>query len=237
MPYYLYTKNLESYNKKLILANSYFTSKAIKASMGIAAKVLYPPVPNAVFEKASTTQTIHRENLVVTIARFGVGKVELVPEIAHLTDKRIKFCLIGLAHDLNVVQEVKRRIKKLNLEGRVIIITNASRQDIKAFLDRSKIYLHTMKMEHFGISIAEAMARGCLPVVHDSGGAPEFVPDEYRYRTPQEAAKIIEQEISEWTPEKAEKMMNIAERFSEKNFAKRFIELFEEFCDSVFTHQ
>jgi glycosyltransferase involved in cell wall biosynthesis len=45
--------------------------------------------------------------------------------------------------------------------------------------------------EHFGISIVEAMALGCIPVVHDSGGMREFVPTQYRYRTIEQAAEKI----------------------------------------------
>jgi len=34
----------------------------------------------------------------------------------------------------------------------------------------SKVYLHPMKYEHFGMAIVEAMASGVIPVVHKSGG-------------------------------------------------------------------
>lgn len=87
-------------------------------------------------------------------------------------------------------------------------------------------------MEHFGISIVEAMASGCLPVVHNSGGPPEFVPDQYRYNTFQEAAEIVDAVIDQWTPELGYKMARIAERFSEENFSKRFMQLFNEYFDN-----
>jgi glycosyltransferase involved in cell wall biosynthesis len=232
IPYTIFEKNLKNYNETLLLANSYFTAKAIKESIGVESKILYPPIPYALCEKDDASFESPRENLVVTIARFGQGKgVELIPEIARLTDKSIRFLMIGLAHDLNVVQAVKRRIKQLKLEHNVTIITDASRQKIKESLSKAKVYLHTKKMEHFGISIAEAMAMGCLPVVHNSGGTPEFVPDQYRYDNLQEAARIVERAIQQWTPEKARGMMEIAERFSETNFAKRFIEIFTDYCN------
>ena len=34
----------------------------------------------------------------------------------------------------------------------------------------SKVGLHTMKQEHFGISIVEMMAAGMLTIAHKSGG-------------------------------------------------------------------
>lgn len=233
LPYAVLEKNLENYQGKLLLANSYFTAKAIKESLKADSKVLYPPVPSTFFSKSLLNPKNPRENLVVTTARFGQGKgVELVPKIASLTEKTVRFVMIGLAHDQNVLQSVKESVKKLNLEDRVKIITDASRQEIKTILAKAKIYLHTTKMEHFGISIAEAMAMGCIPIVHNSGGAKEFVPARYRYENLQEAASKIEAAVNEWSPEKEREMAKIAERFSELNFSKKFMELFLEYCNS-----
>lgn len=233
MPYAVFEKNLENYRGKLLLANSYFTAKAIKESLKTDSKVLYPPVPSSFFCENSADLTASRENLVVTVARFDQGKgVELVPIIASFTDKSIRFVMIGLVHDPNVVQSVKTSIKKLNLEDRVKIMTDAPREDIKKMLAKAKTYLHPTKMEHFGMTIAEAMAMGCIPIVHDSGGAKEFVPARYRYENLREAASKIENTMYEWSPEKAREMVKIAERFSETNFSKRFMELFLEYCNS-----
>jgi glycosyltransferase involved in cell wall biosynthesis len=53
---------------------------------------------------------------------------------------------------------------------------------LRDVLARAKIYVHCARNEHFGISIVEAMAAGCVPVVHDSGGPREIVTDEVGYR-------------------------------------------------------
>ena len=236
IPYAVLEKNLEDYNEKLILTNSYFTAKVTKESLGADSKVLYPPIPSAFFrenDKSARIQKNFRENLVVTIARFGQGKqVELVPKIASLTDKDIHFVMIGLVHDRSVLDTVTRAVKKFGLENRMRILTDVSREELKAVLAKAKVYLHTTIMEHFGMSIAEAMAMGCLPIVHNSGGAKEFVPAEYRYEDPQEAAKKIETAVCEWSPEKMSKVVKIAERFSEANFSKRFMKLFSEYTKS-----
>lgn len=233
VPYAILEKNLEDYDKKLVLANSHFTAKVIKESLGADSRILYPPIPSMFFQENSIIPKGHRENLVVTIARFGQGKgVEIVPKIAGLTDKNIHFVMIGLLHDRSVLDLVIKMVKKLGLENRLRILTNASRDEIKSILARAKVYLHTTIMEHFGMSIAEAMAMGCLPIVHNSGGAKEFVPTEYRYENPQEAAKKIETAVCEWSPQKMSKMMETAERFSEANFSKRFMKLFSEYIKS-----
>jgi glycosyltransferase involved in cell wall biosynthesis len=40
-----------------------------------------------------------------------------------------------------------------------------------------------MEGEHFGIAPMEALASGCVTLVHDSGGSGEFVLPEFRWKT------------------------------------------------------
>ena len=53
---------------------------------------------------------------------------------------------------------------------------------IKLFQD-SQIYCHLMEGEHFGIAPMEALASGCITLVHNSGGSGEFIPEEFRWNT------------------------------------------------------
>ena len=80
--------------------------------------------------------------------------------------------------------------------------------------------------EHFGISIVEAMAMGCVPIVHNSGGPREFVPSDHRFNNICEAADVVKKSIDCWSPTQAKKFARVAERFSEKNFSKKFIDIF-----------
>ncbi len=45
--------------------------------------------------------------------------------------------------------------------------------------------------EHFGVSIAEAMSAGLVPIVPAYSGSSEILPTEYQYHTLQEAADYI----------------------------------------------
>jgi len=231
IPYVFFEKNLENYNGKLLLANSHYTAEAVREFSGIQAEVLYPPVLSTFFCKDSEDLNQHpRKNLVVTVSRFGVGKgLEKIPYIAKLTDRNINFAVIGLVHDKTVLQTVLKSINKLGLTNRVKIFTNISKREMKMILNSAKLYLHTTVGEHFGISIVEAMAAGCIPIVHNSGGVKEFVPTRYRYENLRDAATRIETEICEWTPEKAKEMKKIAERFSGENFSREFIKIFNQY--------
>ena len=232
-PYVFFEKNMVKYDKKLILANSRYTAEEIRRFSGAKAKVLYPPVPSIVFE--TNTEELFknpRKNLVITISRFGPGKgLENIPYIASLTNARIKFAIIGRVHYKDTLLSLQRSVKKLGLTKRVKFFPNISKNDMKKILISAKIYLHTMVGEHFGISVVEAMAMGCIPIVHNSGGAKEFVPAQYRYENLRDAATKIETEIYEWTPEKAKETEKIAKRFSEENFSKEFIKIFNQYIE------
>ena len=54
-------------------------------------------------------------------------------------------------------------------------------------------YIHCAENEHFGITIVEAMAAGCVPIVHDSGGPREIVTNDvgFRWRSLAVAAQQI----------------------------------------------
>ncbi|HEX9239627.1 MAG TPA: glycosyltransferase, partial [Candidatus Bathyarchaeia archaeon] len=53
---------------------------------------------------------------------------------------------------------------------------------VKDVLGRAMAYVHCAENEHFGITIVEAMAAGCVPIVHDSGGPREIVTIDVGFR-------------------------------------------------------
>lgn len=228
LPHVLIEKNLVNYDEKLVFSNSYYTAEEVKKYSGKNTEVLYPSFPSS-----SSTENITKncqEKMVVTTSRFEPNKrLERIPYIASQTESSIKFAVIGRLCSKETLSALQNQVKKLNLTNRVKFYPDATAQKKIELLKDAKIYLHTMIGEHFGISIVEAMASGCLPIVHNSGGMREFVPKQYRYETLQEAACKIDSEFDNWSPEKAEEMKKISERFSYSNFSKRFIELFCEY--------
>ena len=47
---------------------------------------------------------------------------------------------------------------------------NESREAIIETMKESKVAIHTMKEEHFGISVVEMMSAGLVTIAHASGG-------------------------------------------------------------------
>jgi glycosyltransferase involved in cell wall biosynthesis len=230
LPYLVVEKNYVNTNNKgkLIIANSQFTAQAIKDFLNVAVNVLQPPVLSSFYQKRVDSKS--NENLVVTVSRFDSDKgLETISHIAKLTAENVKFIIIGLLHNQNVLKSVHTSIQKLNLSHKVSFLPNISQTELQNILKRAKVYLHTTLNEHFGISIAEAMAMGCIPIVHNSGGVTEFVPEAFRYNTIQEAAKKIGAAINNWTPANENELAQVVEKFKEDHFSKGFLTLFEQY--------
>jgi glycosyltransferase involved in cell wall biosynthesis len=224
IPYTQYEKRAAKNPRRIIFANSKFTKAAIKETLGIEANLLYPPISRRFTENAPSVAEKHRKDTVVTISMICREKnLFIIPYIAKLT-KNISFSIIGYCQSMEALNSLRALIKRLGVSERVQVTPNVPQKTLKQTLDSSKIYLHTSIGEHFGVSIVEAMARGCIPIVHDSGGPQETVPKHLRYASPEEAAEKIKNAIEVWSPSQAQKMMEIASNFSEEIFSKRFLE-------------
>jgi len=131
--------------------------------------ILYPPCPVREFMKHSR---YNKENWVVSIGRFTPKKrfEELLRIAKNVTEAT--FFIIGRVYrlyDRFYFKRISNLREKMRLKN-VILIPNATFSLKKDIMSRSKIYLHTTVGEHFGISIIEGMACGCIPIVHRSGG-------------------------------------------------------------------
>lgn len=66
------------------------------------------------------------------------------------------------------------KAKKLS---NIRFIPNASNEEVDRILKETLIYFFPAVNEHFGITTVEAILKGCIPLVHNSGGQIEIVPD------------------------------------------------------------
>jgi len=235
IPYIFFERNFEKYNQKLLIANSYFTATAIKEALGVNAEVIYPSISTTFLQGLSIYGKEHRENLVVTVGRITADKkLWMIPQIAHMMRRKdVKFTIVGFLHDHRVYEKINTKIKEFNLQDRFQVLTNISKRELVEILGRAKVYVHPPTVEHFGISIAEAMAMGCIPVIYEVGGAKEFVPQKYVYTDIREASEKVENAIDLWSTKKAKEMNSIVQKFSEQNFRKRFSEIFSKYLKQI----
>ncbi|MGF3498293.1 MAG: glycosyltransferase [Candidatus Methanosuratincola sp.] len=166
----------------LLLANSKFTYERIKKEWKHESIILYPPV--------ELGKSRNKKQQFISIGRCSFEKrYEDVLLVAKLMPN-YKFKICGTLFDEKYHNKIMRLARGLdNLE----IITNATAEKIDLELSESKYFLHTMHNEDFGIAIVEAMSRGCIPIVHKSGGPIEIVEDEaLMFENIRQVPKIIQ---------------------------------------------
>ncbi len=82
--------------------------------------------------------------------------------------------------------------------------------ELEALCQRAKVYVQVSLHEGFGMSLAEAMSAGCIPVVTSVGSLPEVVGDTGVYarsNTPEDVAAAIRQAL-EWDDTQRQRARN-----------------------------
>jgi glycosyltransferase involved in cell wall biosynthesis len=174
---YLYPYNmiqnqlLNRVRNKIIVTNSIYSLNVIKKVYSLSSQIIYPPV------KVKSYFSNKKEPLVVSVGRFQPFKRYeiLIKAFAAIDSGR---CIIlgnalGSASgtSLRYITELRRLINSLGVQDRVKLFVNSPNNILSDVLSRASIYVHCALNEHFGISVVEAMASGCIPIVHKSGGA------------------------------------------------------------------
>jgi glycosyltransferase involved in cell wall biosynthesis len=206
-------------HKPLILTNSKFSALMIWKFLGVKSMVLYSPIE--IEKYLPLSQIKERKNIIVTISRIEPLKnLELVIDIAKEV-KTSKFIIAGTVGSVKYYIDLKKKIKASGLEDRVVILPNIDEKTKMLLLGSAKIYLHTMKYEHFGIAVIEAMASGLLPIVHKSGGPwldiVEYGKYGFGFKNAEEAIEHInsllemrEDEIERWRLKLRKKVWNFS---------------------------
>src|SRR5712664_3165237 len=160
----------------ILLSVSDFTRGFVEKKWGRDSRTVYPPCPVEAFSELSKVQP--RENLVVTVGRIVPEKrFHLFVELARMVPKT-RFVAIGsLSDEASTYYE---RLKTAAPENVSFVISPLRK--VKSLLGRAMAYVHCAENEHFGITIVEAMAAGCVPIVHDSGGPREIVTSDVGFR-------------------------------------------------------
>ena len=174
-----------------LLSVSEYTKRYVRQLWSRDSTILYPPCPVDEYSLSNS----FKENVVITIGR-------LVPEKRHHIFLEIARRLPGLNFTIiGSVAEGKesyyeRLVGNAPKNARILL---SPLMGLKSILERAKVYVHCAENEHFGIAIVEAMASGCVPVVHDSGGPREIVTDQvgYRWKNLSEAVDKIARLVSD----------------------------------------
>jgi glycosyltransferase involved in cell wall biosynthesis len=212
----------------VLCANSSFTAGIVKRIWNRSALVIYPPVALKDFEP------LPKRNVVTSIGRIDPDKhfEDLIEAVSICETKPIVRIIGGLgAENMPYLIRLKSLIEKLNLNSRVSVETNVPFHVVKESLGMSKIYVHAKHYEHFGISVVEAMASGCVPIVHRSGGPFLDIIDRGKYGFSFSSTKELAQDIDKLmqtdTSKLAESCICRAKIFGEDNFRKGIMDVIE----------
>lgn len=100
----------------------------------------------------------------------------IVPAFTEVakTNPKILLLIVG---DGSLREEMQNQAKQAGISDRVEFTGRLSSGELQNQYDRIDILLMPSRSEGFGLTALEGMARGCVPVVADTGGLPEVVRD------------------------------------------------------------
>lgn len=193
-------KPLEEYNSMIkntrIVTNSSFSKRAIQSLFPfVNPTIVHPPVEVEVFRSVLYSEA--RINRIIVLARYSPDKsIESAIRVAELLkNKNFPFSLLIAGsissanyHYYNYLESL---VKKYGLSDFVSLQTNLGLKQLLQILASSKVIFHPTIAEPFGISVAEAMSAGLIPIVPSQGGNSEFVPSNLHYKNEDEAANKI----------------------------------------------
>jgi glycosyltransferase involved in cell wall biosynthesis len=218
----------------LVLANSKWTADLVKSIYGESPTVLNPPLPPTVevVEKLRTFD--ERDNVVTMVGRFSEEKRyhwvvrEVFPRLRKELGN-VKLLIFGATRTKTAKAYYNRVLEYTkSFEKDVQLFENAPRSTINEALDRARAFLHATVNEHWGVAVAEAMARGLPVVVHKSGGAWSNLASEglygLGYTKAEEAAEAIVRLLTDG---------KVWKYFSEKSIEKAKTLTFSKFIENA----
>lgn len=171
-----------------VICNSKFTKRFIDKEYGVNSFVIYPPVDVESFKP------LKKQNIILSVGRFSQllqAKRQdiLVSVFKQMVDSGLKGFRLILAGGSDVgageyVENLRKQVKDYRIE----IIENPDFKTLNKLYGKAKIFWSASgfgvdedkeaeKVEHFGISVVEAMAAGCVPIVVRAGGHKEIIND------------------------------------------------------------
>jgi glycosyltransferase involved in cell wall biosynthesis len=195
-----------------VFANSKFTlAHTQKAYHSPDIQVLYPPALESVHLSGFSGEGI------VSVGSFHPNKRQLFQLRMAERFPDTEFRIVGSLASESYYGTCQKYVAENRLDN-VTLRTDISDQQLRDELQRSRIFLHTMENERFGIAPVEGINHGCVPVVHNSGSLGEVVPDsKYRFNNLSDCEAILNNVLCGQSPSKEEMRAHL-KQFTKTNF-------------------
>lgn len=198
-------------------------------------EIVFPPCGDVTVVEGEERE--REEGLMVSVGQFRPEKrherqVEIVERLVE-RGVGVRLVMVGGVRneqDRERAESVKGMVREKGLP--VDVVVNASVEELRMWLKRGVVGLHTMEDEHFGISVVELQRWGLVVVGHRSGGtALDIVEDGVNGFVAGDVEEYVERvkRIVEMGAEEREAMgrrgEQSGERFSDAQFTKQFARL------------
>jgi GT2 family glycosyltransferase len=228
-----------------LFVNSLYTAQWVKARWGLDPDgLLYPPVD-------MTVPPAEKENLILSVARFETGGSKKQHELIRAFELLRKsypdllegwrLVLAGGSSPQNrYLAEIERTARKS--PAPIAVHPDLSLSKLQNLYARAKIFWHACGLgeddphliEHFGMSIVEAMQNRCVPIVFNGGGQREIVEHArsgYRFDTLADLCQYSREVIA--TPSLMLKLQEAAYERSQAFARKHFEEFVKRFFGAL----
>lgn len=242
-----------------VMVNSSWTQNHINElwSLAYGTRIVYPPCDVKKFESvfdsdkhdtnfyiSSVAQIRPEKNHQLQIKSFAKFLNRIRCEEKDMSKlEKIKLFIIGSCRnedDKARADKLQELAIELNVQHHVELKLNFKFEYLLKYLSESAVGLHTMTDEHFGIGVVECMASGLITIAHNSAGPKMDIVVPYKGQKSGFLAETQEEYSNCFYTvykmnEQQRKVIRDAARqqvkkFSQQEFNKTFIEIFEELC-------
>jgi len=177
---------MKFYRINEIICNSHFTKRCVDSEYGVNSRVIYPPIDVANLKPRK------KENVILSVGRFSQltqakRQNVLIASFKRLHDRTNKNWRLILAGGAEVgADKYIKKLKNMIAGYPIEIIESPDYKKLLSLYGKAKIYWSAsgygidgekepLKVEHFGITVVEAMAAGAIPIVYNAGGHREII--------------------------------------------------------------
>jgi glycosyltransferase involved in cell wall biosynthesis len=181
--YFLFTRLILSRADCVICVSDFVRKEILSYVRPRAVAVVPPGVDTAIF----TREGVGDEILMVAVGMAYMKGLERFIRLAESLPSK-KFVIVG---------GISRVFGQTNGLPNLQIVGQVPHADMVSWYRRARFYCQPSRYETFGLSTAEAMACGCVPIVSDAGALPEVTGNAgfvIRDGDPELAKEVIENE-------------------------------------------
>lgn len=239
----VYRNNPVSQLKKTLIngyfVNSQFTQQVIDYEYHVTSQVIYPPVPVTDFVVKDKQPTILYVSRFSNLLQYK-GHKELIQAFKMLYDRHHPDYRLVLAGSTQTGStELLNQLRAESQNYPIEIITNPPFSQLQDLYAHATFFwsasgfnidprIHPEQCEHFGISLVEAMAAGCVCLAVNKGGHTEIIQSGqsgYLWQTLEELVDLTEQLIADQSHRGHLSFAATAraQEFSKEKFAHRFM--------------